>query len=123
VILVDTANWVDHLHRGDATLARLLDAGLVLVHPLVVGELAMGSLRQRGKVLSDLRRLPKAVPARDDEVLLFVDRHALHGRGLGYVDAHLLASVRLSPAARLWTRDQRLRAIAEQLDLGAADLH
>jgi predicted nucleic acid-binding protein len=119
VILVDTAVWVDFLNRGEAALAALLADGQVLMHPFVVGELAMGSLRQRERMLADLRRLPKASTARDDEVLLLIERHSLFGRGLGYVDAHLLASVRLEAPARLWTRDKRLHDLAEQLGIAA----
>jgi predicted nucleic acid-binding protein len=122
VILVDTTNWIDHLHLGDAILAQLLERRLVLVHPFVIGELAVGSLRRRNAVLTELRSLPMAMLAEDEEVQLFIDRYALFGRGLGYIDAHLLASVRLTPDTELWTRDQRLHAIAEELGLAARTL-
>jgi len=119
VILIDTSVWVDHLRTGDARLSGLLDGGGVLGHPFVTGELALGNLRQRGLVLSALRELPQATVATDEEVLHFIDRRALFGLGVGYVDAHLLAAVRLTAGAKLWTRDRRLQAVATQLDLAA----
>ena len=95
----------------------LLDAGAVLAHPIVIGELALGNLRQREIVLNALSDLPHSSVATDAEVLHFIDRHALSGRRIGYVDAHLLAAVRLTAAAELWTKDKRLRGIAAQLGL------
>ena len=92
MILVDTSVWVGHLRVGEATLAALLDAGQVLVHPFVIGELALGTLRQRASVLALLQDLPTAVVATDQEVMRFIERHSLAGQGIGYVDAHLLAS-------------------------------
>jgi predicted nucleic acid-binding protein len=117
LILVDTSVWVDHLRRGDATLAALLDGGRVLTHPFVVGELALGNLQHRARVVHDLRRLPKAAVATDPEVLTFIEEEELFGLGIGYVDAHLLAAARLSPGASLWTRDKRLRAAGERLSV------
>jgi predicted nucleic acid-binding protein len=119
MILVDTSVWVDHLRARDKTLAHLLDTGQVLIHPFVIGELALGNPRQRGVILSTLRVLPQAISAADHEVLEFFDRHRLFGIGIGYVDAHLLAAARLSPATTLWTRDKRLRAAASRLSLAA----
>ena len=101
MILVDTSIWIDHLRGGNTDLAAKLDAGQVLTHPLVIGELAMGDLRPRDVVLRSLGQLPQAVVARDDEVLAHVERLALHGRGIGYIDAHLLASTALTPDAEL----------------------
>jgi predicted nucleic acid-binding protein len=117
VILVDTSVWVDHLRAGDKTLAALLDAGMVLVHPFVIGELALADLRQRETVLSALSDLPQAGVATHAEVLHFIGRHALFGRGVGYVDIHLLAAVQLTAGAQLWTHDKRLDAVAIQLGL------
>jgi predicted nucleic acid-binding protein len=119
VILADTSVWVDHLRTGDAALARLLDQGEVLGHPFVIGELALGNLRQREVVLDALGNLPQATVATDSEVLRFIADHGLAGRGIGYVDAHLLAAVRLTSAALLWTRDKRLLAAARRLGLAA----
>jgi len=117
VILVDTSVWVQHLRAVDKALVRLLDLGLVLGHPFVTGELALGNLRQRELVLSDLQDLPQAQVATAEEVLRFIDRHRLYGIGIGYVDVHLLASARLSAGASLWTRDKRLQAAAEKFGL------
>jgi predicted nucleic acid-binding protein len=119
VILVDTSVWVDHLRRGDPLLSERLATAQVLVHPFVIGEIALGHLRQRRLVLSMLQDLPRAVVATEWEVLDFINRHALYGCGIGYVDAHLLAAVRLSAAAGLWTRDKRLGEAARQLNLTA----
>jgi predicted nucleic acid-binding protein len=90
---------------------------MVLAHPFVIGELALGNLRQRDIVLRALSDLSTASVATDTEVLHFIDQHALFGRGIGYVDAHLLAAVQLTPGARLWTNDRRLHAVAVQLEL------
>jgi predicted nucleic acid-binding protein len=117
VILVDTSVWVDHLRQIDGGLQTLLNAGSVLTHPLVVGEIAMGSLRQRKVVLHSLSNLPQAIVATHAEVLHFVDRHGLFGRGIGFADAHLLAAARLTAGSTLWTRDRRLHAVAQQLGL------
>jgi predicted nucleic acid-binding protein len=122
VILVDTSVWVDHLRAGDAVLAASLEAGLVLTHPFVIGELALGTLAEREILLGSLRDLPRATVASDDEVLVLIEREGLHGRGIGYVDVHLLAAVRLTPDASLWTRDKRLRTVAKALSLAVAAL-
>ena len=120
MILVDTSVWVDHLRAGNQTLGRLLDTGQVLAHSFVIGELALGHLRRRETLLTALADLPQAVVATDAEVLGFIDRHALFGRGVGYVDVHLLAAVRLTQGAALWTQDRRLHDIAAGLGLVAA---
>jgi hypothetical protein len=117
VILVDTSVWVDHLRKDDSSLRLLLDGGRVLLHPFVVGELAMGNLNRRDLVLRALRKLPEALVAREEEVLQFVAAHGLFGRGIGYIDAHLLASVQLTPGASLWTRDKRMLEIGGKLGL------
>jgi predicted nucleic acid-binding protein len=118
VILVDTSVWVDHLRRSDADLAQALASGLVLCHPFVIGELACGNLRYRAMVLDALANLAVAPVATHDEAMLFAQRHALAGRGIGWVDVHLLASTALAGDARLWTRDKRLAAVA--MELGVA---
>lgn len=117
MILVDTSIWVDHLRDGDARLTDLLEAGQVLVHPVVIGELACGNLRNRTETLGLLGDLPCAPVASDREVLYFIEQHALMERGIGYVDAHLLASVALGDSVRLWTRDKRLRVTSATLSL------
>jgi predicted nucleic acid-binding protein len=101
-------------------LAGLLDAGRVLAHPLVIGELALGNLQQRDLILSALQDLPQAGVATGREVLHFVDQHLLFGLGIGYVDAHLLAAIRLTSGAELWTRDKRLKGAADRLGLASA---
>jgi len=119
MILTDTSVWIDHLRSGDPALTRLLELGRVLAHPFVTGELALGNLRQRAVVVGALRDLPQATVASDEEVLHLIDAEALSGLGIGYVDAHLLAAVRLTPGASLWTRDKRLHAVAARLNVVA----
>jgi hypothetical protein len=115
VILVDTSIWVDHLRSGDDGLVNMLNAGQVCMHPFVLGELACGNLHQRTEILSLLKDLPGISVARDEEVLFYIERHELMGRGIGYIDAHLLAAVALEAGTRLWTRDKRLQKLAEGL--------
>lgn len=117
MILADTSVWVDHLRGNDKSLVALLDAGMVLAHRFVIGELALGNLRQREIVLKALADLPHASVATDAEVLHFIERHALFGRGIGYIDAHLLAAVQLTAGTELWTNDKRLHGVAVQLGL------
>jgi predicted nucleic acid-binding protein len=116
MILVDTSVWVNHLRQADAQLSKALLDGHVFIHPFVIGELACGNLQSRAKVLSDLKQLPSAMPAAHDEVFALLDRHRLFGAGISWIDAHLLASARLS-ACRLWTTDVRLLAVARRLRL------
>ncbi len=111
MILVDTSVWIDHLRTGDAALRKLLERGQVLAHPFVIGELAMGNLKQREVVLSALQDLPRAVVALEDEVLRFISDRGLSGLGIGYIDAHLLAAVRLTPDALLWRLNDILFAL------------
>jgi len=117
VILVDTSVWVDHLRAGTPALAAALEQGGVLMHPFVLGELACGNLKNRGEVLRLLGALPGAPMATDREARDFIERRALMGRGIGYIDIHLLASVALAGTARLWTRDKRLASVAADLEL------
>lgn len=119
MILVDTSVWVDHLRQRDSTLAELLVDEQVAVHPFVIGEIALGHLRQRETILTVLADLPQSEAATDAEVLEFIDRQSLFGTGVGYVDCHLLASAHLTPWSSLWTRDRRLRAVAERLGVAA----
>lgn len=119
MILVDTSVWIDHLHARISRLADLLEAGEVMTHAFIIGELACGTLKDRDEVLECLASLPAAVMATDEETLLFIGRHRLMGKGIGYIDAHLLASVRLTDDVGLWTRDKRLGEIARSLRLTA----
>jgi predicted nucleic acid-binding protein len=116
MILVDTSVWIDHLRHGDAELTKLLNAGQVLTHPFVIGELALGSLQNRNIVIGALQNLPQVTIASDAEVLQFIDSHALFGTGIGYIDTHLLAAAKLSPGTLILTRDKRL--LAESVRLG-----
>ncbi|HLI44267.1 MAG TPA: PIN domain-containing protein [Acidimicrobiales bacterium] len=121
MILVDTSVWVDHLRSGERALVNLLDHGLVLAHPWVTGELALGHLSQRQEILGLLTALPSAEIATDAEVLALIEAEQLYGLGIGYVDAQLLAATRLTADARLWTADKRLAVVARRLRL-LADL-
>ena len=113
MILVDTSIWIDHLRSGSATLAALLQNEAVCTHDFVIGELACGNLRNRAEVLGLLQSLPRLSAATEDETLFFIEQQHLMGRGIGYVDTHLLAAavIRNIP---IWTKDKRLMAIAEE---------
>lgn len=115
MMLVDTSVWVDHLHRTVTPLAEALEREEVVTHPFVIGELACGTLARRREVLDLLDALPRAVVATDEEAMTLIDQRRLMGKGLGYIDVHLLASAMLSEAAQLWTRDRRLLAAAGDL--------
>jgi len=116
MILVDTSVWVDHLRHGNDRLRELLHDDLVWIHPFVIGELACGNLRNRDEILGLLAALPEVEPAGHDEVLHLIDAENLPGKGLGWVDIHLLASARLS-GCRIWTRDKVLAAVAARMRL------
>lgn len=119
MLLVDTSVWIDHLRQGVPALAQSLDDAAVVTHPFVIGELACGNLNNRREVLRLLSALPEAVAATHAEALAFIDRHRLMGRGVGYIDMHLLASTMLSRETRLWTRDKRLASLAAELGIAA----
>ena len=112
--LVDTSVWVSHLRDGNEQLAELLEAGEVVCHPLVIGELACGHLADRAAILALLSALPSAATAEHHEILGFIEAHELWGKGLGYVDVHLLASAQLA-GVPLWTLDRRLDAVSRRL--------
>jgi predicted nucleic acid-binding protein len=111
MILVDTSVWIDHFCVGNPLLNQILGGALVLTHPYVIGELACGNLENRAQILADLNALPLSVPATDEEVLRLIEVRKLWGRGIGWVDGHLLASALLSNC-RLWTLDHQLNRIA-----------
>jgi predicted nucleic acid-binding protein len=115
VILVDTSIWVDHLRAGLPDLQCRLERSQVLIHPWIIGEIALGNLVDRQQVLGLLSGLPSAVVATPAEVQGFIERHQLFGLGIGYVDVGLLAATTLTADARLWTRDRRLGEAAHDL--------
>jgi hypothetical protein len=119
MVLADTSVWIAHFREGQPVLADLLSDGLVLMHPFVVGELACGNLSRRTPILSDLTTLPVATRASDDEVMRLVEDRRLWSKGLGWIDAHLLASALLSHC-RLWTLDKRLGSAAFNMGLDAS---
>ena len=114
-ILVDTSVWVNHFRTSDATLSGLLREGQICMHPFVLGELALGGVRQADAAFEALQGLPRMDAALDQEVLTLIARQNLAGRGMDYVDAHLMTSVFLTPGSRLWTQDQRLHEVAKSL--------
>ncbi len=122
MILADTSIWIDHLRGGNDGLAALLNDSQIMTHPFVIGEIALGNLNNRAEILSRLRNLPMSPVATDPEVLFFIDRQQLAGRGVGYVDAHLLTAMALIPSVRLWTRDMKLQSAAMSLGL-ACETH
>ena len=117
MILADTSIWVDHLKSGRRDLIPLLERALVLGHPWVLGELLLGGLRSDAAVPRLFEQLPRATVATTAEVLTLIADRGLSGRGIGLVDAQLLAATLLTPDARLWTADRRLLAVAEDLDV------
>jgi predicted nucleic acid-binding protein len=118
VILVDTSVWVAHLRHGSVGLKASLHEGGVACHPFIVGELACGNLRNRSEIISLLQRLPRAIVAQHEEVMQFIEHFGLMGKGLGYIDVHLLASARLT-GIPLWTLDKKLLAVAIKLQLAS----
>ena len=119
MILVDTSVWIDHLRRGNETLGRLLTQHRVCMHPMVVGELACGNLQNREQLLELWHNLPGIRQASHEEALFFLSRNRLEGKGIGYIDVHLLASVSLQPDTTFWTRDKRLAEVASTLKFTA----
>ncbi len=116
MMLADTSVWIQHFRRGEPGLMDSLSKGLVLMHPFVVGELACGNLKNRSAILSDLRALPASALASDGEALRFLEERRLWGRGLGWIDMHLLASAALA-GCELWTLDKRLADAADEVGL------
>jgi predicted nucleic acid-binding protein len=115
MILADTSVWINHFRRPDLHLRWLLKRNELLMHPFVAGELAVGNLANRARSLKMLGDLPKSKIVPHDDVILLIGVHALHGTGLGFIDAHLLAAVQLSPGTQLWTCDKRLHDAAARL--------
>jgi predicted nucleic acid-binding protein len=111
MILVDTSVWVEHLRTGTVGLEALLNDGHVVCHPFIIGELACGNLKNRAEILSLLQDLPMSSRADDDEVMQFIEYQKLMGKGLGYIDIHLLISALLT-GIPLWTIDKRLHEVS-----------
>jgi predicted nucleic acid-binding protein len=116
MVLVDTSVWVMHLRQGNTGLDALLNDGMVVCHPFIVGELASGNLKNRSEILVHLQALPQAILAGHAEVLHFIEQYHLMGKGLGYIDMHLLASSVLTKVS-LWTLDKKLHEVAVKLEL------
>lgn len=117
MILIDTSVWIDHFRNHDNDLAALLNSCRVLMHPHVMGELACGNLSNRVEILKLLEALPQAPVATDTEARIFIDQYSLMGKGIGYIDVHLLASVALHGSALIWTWDKRLNGVADNLSM------
>jgi len=113
-VLVDTSVWIDHFRKASPMLRDMLDKERVVIHPYVIGELACGNLNRRKEILALLHALPFVPSIEDDEILFFIEKYKLAGRGLGLIDIHLLASSQLS-AIPLWTKDKRLNSAAKDI--------
>ena len=116
MVLVDTSVWVAHLRHGAIGLEALLNEARVVCHPFIVGELACGNLKHRFEIIVHLQALPQAIPAGHEEVMQFIENYHLMGKGLGYIDMHLLASALLTRVP-LWTLDQKLNEVAVKMKL------
>jgi predicted nucleic acid-binding protein len=123
MILADTSVWADHLRRTERRLAELLAQGEILMHPFVMGEIALGYLHRRSEILFRLRHLPAAHIAEPEEVLHLIDVQKLVALGVGYVDVHLLATTLVTNNCLLWTRDKRLGAVASRLGVAAEPIN
>lgn len=118
MILVDTSVWIDHLRRGNEMLSDLLNEGLVVTHPLVLGELSLGNISKREVFLELVKNLPVAKEATHEEVLVFIEGNRMWRQGLGYFDLHLLSSS-LIESIPLWTLDKRLAKAAREFGVGS----
>lgn len=119
MILADTSVWIDHFRSGDKGLQKILSQGQIVIHPWIIAELALGSLRDRANTLSMLDMLPQVRVARMSELRTMIEARHLYSLGIGLTDAHLVASVFLSPPTLLWTKDKHLRRVAETLGIHA----
>jgi predicted nucleic acid-binding protein len=119
LILADTSIWIEHLRSGSKVMRELLNQGNLAIHPFIIAELALGSVRDRGKTLALMDLLPQVRVAQLSEVRLTIETRRLNGLGIGLVGAHLIASVLISSPTLLWTRDKRLRQVAQGLGIHA----
>ena len=120
MIIADTSVWVAHFRRTEDRLVSMLDQSRILMHPFILGELALGGVPDRKSTLSDMARLPRCAVASDSEVLTLIESERLYGQGVGYIDASLLAAARLTSGASLWTLDARLSDVARSLAVAHA---
>lgn len=119
MILTDTSVWVDYFRKGDTELARQLNAAKIAMHPYVLVELMLGHLPNREVNLTYLGLLPMATVANEDEVRRLIAANSLFRRGIGFVDAHLIASALITPETFLWSRDKRLLGVANEFGVSA----
>ena len=119
MILADTSVWVDHFRKRDAALYQQLQRNNISIHPFIVAELVLGNVPDRQNAIAWLDRLPIVKVAQLNEVRRMIEAHSLFRRGIGFVDAHLIASTLITPQTLLWSRDKRLRDVAETLGLKA----
>jgi predicted nucleic acid-binding protein len=117
VILADTNIWIGHFRRRDDRLLHHLSRVAILIHSMVLCELACGSLPSRATTLAELGKLPRSAEASHAETMAFIGRHGMFALGMGFPDAHLLAAIALTPGGRLWTRDAPLDSASERLGL------
>ena len=115
--LVDTSVWIDHFNKSEPLLVSFLNDNIVCTHPFIIGEIALGNLRQREIVIGYFQGLPQARIGSDFEVMHFISKKMLHGKGIGYVDAHLVTSALLMNNIYIWTRDKKLLKAAKQLNM------
>jgi predicted nucleic acid-binding protein len=120
LILADTSVWIDHLRSGNKDMRTHLDQGRIVIHPFIIAELALGSLKDRTKTLALLDLLPQVRVARLNELRITIEARRLYNLGIGLTDAHLIASVLIDSPTLLWTRDRRLRHVAENLGIQAS---
>jgi len=119
VILADTSVWIDHLRAGDLRMQGLLNDGQIIMHPMIVAELGLGSLRQRARTLAELDGLLEVKAAQLSEVRRMIEARRLYGKGIGLIDAHLVASCLITPGTLLWTRDTALKGVAKAVGIDA----
>ena len=123
MILIDTSIWIDHFHKTEPGVAQLLLSESVIIHPMIIGEIALGSIKNRKTMLAFLQELPRIIPASHAEVMAMIEWHAFTASGIGYVDTHLLTAVYVSETdlgLSLWTRDKKLHAQASRLGVAYA---
>lgn len=117
MILADTSIWVEYLRRGDPEMEKLLSRDQIVTHPFVVAEIALGSLRKRRERLAELQSLLEVKIAQLSEVRHMIETRSLHGKGIGLIDAYLLASCLMTPGTQLWTRDAAMARVARALGI------